>query len=465
MGKNVETRFEEYGEVIGAALAHADRRIPAQWYLRGLMLPGARKSVEPMAARVQPQNVRSAHQSMHHLVADADWSDPRLLAAVAAQVLPTLLKKNLPCHWIVDDTGFGKKGTHSVGVARQYCGRLGKTDNCQVAVSLSIANTQGSLPVAYQLYLPQEWASDRARRQRAGVPQEIAFRTKGAIALEQIKAALGAGLPPGIVLADAAYGTEADWRDQLTAWGLSYAVAVRENTRVWSGAHQPAPMPRQIPGHGRPRTRLVSNARHTPVSVLEVAQQLPAASFRTVRWREGTNSPLRSRFAALRVRAANARRARAEEWLLIEWPPTEARPRHYWLCTLPASTPVKQLVAAAMGRWRIERDYQELKSELGLHHYEGRNWRGFHHHASLCIAAYGFLMRERLRSKKNSARFQTPAVPRGFRPRGSGAHAATRPQFDRNHGVQPRAAHRKRATHVSLLRHVSPQAAFDLLTQ
>jgi len=151
VGKSLERRFEEYGEVISAALAHADRRMPAQWYLRGLMLPGGRKSVEPMAARVQPQNVRSAHQSMHHLVADADWSDRGLLAAVTAQVLPSLLKKDLSCHWIIDDTGFAKKGTHSVGVRRQYCGRLGKTENCQVAVSLSIANEQGSLPVAYQL--------------------------------------------------------------------------------------------------------------------------------------------------------------------------------------------------------------------------------------------------------------------------------------------------------------------------
>jgi SRSO17 transposase len=459
VGKNLESRFEEYGAVIGAALAHADRRAPAQWYLRGLMLPGARKSVEPMAARVQPHNVRSAHQSMHHLVADAEWSDPRLLAAVAAQVLPTLLKKNRPCHWIVDDTGFGKKGTHSVGVARQYCGRLGKTDNCQVAVSLSIANTQGSLPVAYQLYLPQEWASDRARRKRAGVPRDIGFRTKGAIALEQIAQALAAGLPPGIVLADAAYGTEADWRDQLTAWGLSYAVAVRENTKVWSGAHQPARTPRPSPRGGRPRTRLVISARHSPVSVWELAQQLPAGSLRTVTWREGTNSPLRSRFAALRVRAANARRARAEEWLLIEWPRTEAKPVHYWLCTLPARTPLKHLVATALGRWRIERDYQELKSELGLHHYEGRNWRGFHHHASLCIAAYGFLMRERLRSKKNSARFQTPAVPQGFRPRGAGAHAAPRRQLDRHHRLPSRSPHRPRLAQVSLLRHISPATA------
>jgi SRSO17 transposase len=464
VGKSLERRFEEYGEVIGAALAHADRRMPAQWYLRGLMLPGGRKSVEPMAARVQPQNVRSAHQSMHHLVADADWSDQGLLAAVTAQVLPSLLKKDLSCHWIIDDTGFGKKGTHSVGVGRQYCGRLGKTDNCQVAVSLSIANEQGSLPVAYQLYLPQDWASDRARRKRAGVPTEIKFRTKGAIALEQIQQALAAGLPQGVVLADAAYGTEADWRDQLSEWGLTYAVGVRENTAVWYGSSQPAPMPPQIPGHDRPRTRLVVNARRPPVSVWEVAQRVPARSFRTLTWREGTNSPLRSRFCALRVRAAHALRARAEQWLLIEWPKTEPKPVHYWLCTLPPDTRMKSLVATVMGRWRIERDYQELKSELGLHHYEGRNWRGFHHHGSLCIAAYGFLMHERLRSKKNSARLKTPAIPSGFLPRGSRTDAATRSQLDRDDGLQSRPSDRQGLATVSLLRK-APAPASKLLTQ
>jgi SRSO17 transposase len=218
------------------------------------------------------------------------------------------------------------------------------------------------------------------RRKQAGVSREIDFRTKRAIALEQIEQGIAAGLPPGIVLADAAYGTEADRRDQLTAWGLSYAVGVREHTQVWSGAHRPAPMPAASPRGARPRTRLRIDARPRPLPVLELAQQLPA------------------------------------------------------------STALKHLVAMAMGRWRIERDYQELKSELGLHHYAGRNWRGFHHHASLCIAAYGFLMRERLRSKNNSAQFKTPAVPTGLRPRGSGPNAATRPNFDRHHRVLSRVA-------------------------
>lgn len=427
MSKSLEVRFEEYGEKIGVALAHADRRAPAQWYLKGLMLPGGRKSVEPMAARVQPQNVRSAHQSMHHLVADADWSDATLLGAVASEVVPVLLKMSKTCHWIVDDTGIAKKGEHSVGVARQYSGRLGKTDNCQIAVNLSIANEHGSLPLAHRLYLTKEWAEDAARRKKAGVPEQIEFRTKAEIALEQIDQALAAAIPKGVVLADAAYGTDTDWREHLSQRGLLYMVGVRDNTTVWWADHQPAPMPAGAREESRPRKRVIRDADHTPLSVHEVARALPAQKFRRVSWREGTAAVLSSTFAAVRVRPAHRNKPYDEQWLLIEWPHGETEPSHYWFSTLPRSTSIKTLAATAQGRWRIERDYQELKSELGLHHYEGRHWRGFHHHASLCVAAYGFLMRERLLGlKKNRGRFKTPAVPTGFRPRGAGADAASR---------------------------------------
>ncbi|AXM11535.1 IS701 family transposase [Xanthomonas oryzae] len=436
LNRSLEVRFEQYGEVVAAVLSHADRKQPAHWYLKGLLLPGGRKSVEPMAARVHPQNVRSAHQSMHHLVADADWSDQALLAAVAAQVLPPLSRKSAACHWIVDDTGFSKKGVHSVGVARQYCGRLGKTDNCQVAVSLSIANEHGSLPVGYRLYLPEQWAQDTVRRKKAGVPDQVVFQTKTALAMDQIDSALATGMAAGVVLADAAYGTETHWRDQLSERGLLYMVGVRSNTKVWWGSHQPAPMPPASPKGGRPRTRPMRDSAHAPISVHEVAQRLPARTYRQVSWRQGSDATLSSRFAAVRVRAAHNRQAHDEQWLLIEWPPGESEPRHYWFSTRPKQTPVKTLVATAQGRWRIERDYQELKSELGLHHYEGRNWRGFHHHASLCIAAYGFLMRERLRSKKNSVAFKMPAVSKSVRPRGSGPNATSPSQLDCHAGLR-----------------------------
>lgn len=450
MGAGIERRFEQYSEAITEVLGHADRVDPARWYMKGLLLPGERKSVEPMAARVQPQNVRSAHQSMHHLVSTSEWSDEAVLGEVAARVVPKLLEKDARCWWIVDDTGHAKKGRHSVGVARQYCGRSGKTDNCQVAVSLSLANGHGSVPLANGQYLPQEWAQDRARCAAGGVPEETGFRTKGEIARAQIEAAVDQGLPRGVVLTDAAYGDDSGFRDWLRERALDYAVAVRETTGVWWGEHQPAPVPAST--RGRPRTRLKRDAEHQPISVLELARQLPAKSWRTLTWREGTNEPLRSRFARVRVRAASGDRAREEEWLLIEWPVTEDRPVHYWLSSLPESISFKELVANAMGRWMIERDYQELKSELGLSHYEGRNWRGFHHHATLCIAAYGFLMLERLRGKKNAARFEQPALPESYRPRGSRADAASRAVVDREPTLSPRPRHRSRASTVSVLR-------------
>jgi SRSO17 transposase len=361
---------------------------------------------------------------MHHLVAEAAWSDAAMLSAVAEAVLPKLVCGDAPVHWIVDDTGFPKKGKHSVGVARQYCGQTGKQDNCRVAVSLSIATARGSLPVGYRLYLPEEWADDPERRAKAGVPEELGFETKPALAMRQIEAALAAGYPRGVVLADAAYGDETAWREQLAGHGLSYAVGVRPGTTVWWGKYQPLA---GKPGDrvGRPRQRLQRDAAHQPVSVGQLARALPAKTWRTVTWRQGVSGPLSSRFARVRVRAAHRDRPRDEEWLLIEWPEEAAEPAHYWFSNLPKNRPWQAMIDTVMGRWRIERDYEELKQELGLGHYEGRNWRGFHHHASLCIAAYGFLMLERLDgSKKNSARFKAPPLPIGFRPRGAGADAA-----------------------------------------
>ena len=424
MGLSLEARFEQYCDRIVDTLMHADREAPARWYIKGLMLPGERKSVEPMAARVQPDNVRSAHQSMHHLVAEAAWSDEAMLAAVAQIVLPKLVGDDAPVYWIIDDTGFPKKGTHSVGVARQYCGQSGKPDNCRVAVSLSIATAQGSLPLGYRLYLPREWTDDAARCEKVGVPEATDFETKPALAMRQIESALAAGDPRGVVLADAAYGDETAWREQLAGHGLRYAVGVRPGTTVWWGQYQPLAALKPAGGVGRSRQRLKRDAKHQPVSVEQLARELPAQSWRTVTWRQGASGSLSSCFARVRVRAAHRDRARDEEWLIIEWAEGADEPAHYWFSNLPKRLPWQAMIETVKGRWRIERDYQELKQELGLGHYEGRNWRGFHHHASLCIAAYGFLICERLAgSKKNFARFKAPALPTGFRPRGAGADA------------------------------------------
>ncbi len=268
-----------------------------------------------------------------------------------------------------------KKGKHSVGVARQYCGQLGKQDNCQVAVSISLANEHFSLPVRYQLYLPQSWADDPQRRKHAKVPEALEFVTKPMLALQLLENLGEVGSLPELVLADAGYGASTEFREQLTAMGFTYMVGVTGTVSLQSQAL-------------------------APLQAKELAMQLPSRRFRTVTWREGTNCALSSRFAAVRVhcasRAARPGEASAEQWLLIEWPKAEVEPTKYFLSTLPADTPIKELVRLAKLRWRIERDYQELKQELGLGHFEGRNWRGFHHHATLCIAAYGFLVTERL---------------------------------------------------------------------
>ena len=454
MGIGLEARFERYGEAMVAAMGHADRAAPTRWYLQGLMLPGGRKSVEPMAARVRPHDVRATHQSMHHLVSTAAWSDAALLAAVAAQVVPVLTRGGTaPCFWVIDDTGFPKKGTHSVGVARQYCGQTGKTDNCRVAVSLSLATDSNSLPLAYQLYLPAEWTNDPPRCAAAGVPASAGFLTKNQIAAAQIRAAVAAGVPRGVVLGDAAYGDDSALRDALSEQGLIYALGVKPLTAVWWGTHQPAAPPPAARG-GRPRVRVQRDAAHQPISVRALAQALPARAYRTVAWRQGSAEPLSGRFARVRVVAAHDDRDRAPEWLVIEWPRGDAEPLRYWLSTVPEKATFKTLVGTIKGRWRIERDYLELKQELGLGHYEGRNWRGFHHHASLCIAAYGFLTLERLRgSKKNRARFTPPAVPEGFRPRGAGPDAAPSAALDRDFAFSPRSPHRAAAGAVSMLRH------------
>jgi SRSO17 transposase len=453
MGLSLEARFERYCDTMVATLMHADREQPGRWYLKGLVLPGGRKSVEPMAARVQPERVRSAHQSMHHLVAEAQWSDEAMLAAVAKEVLPQLVRGDEPVFWILDDTGFPKKGTHSVGVAHQYCGQTGKQDNCRVAVTLSLATHDGSLPVGFRMYLPREWTDDAARCRKAGVPSEVGFATKPQLAWQQIEAALQAGYPRGTVLADAAYGDETAWREKLAGRGLTYAVGVRPATTVWWGEHQPAAEPIAERGAGRPRRRLRRDAQHQPIAVADLARALPARSWRTVTWRQGVSAPLSSRFARVRVSAANRDRPRGEEWLIIEWARDAEEPAHYWFSNLPMDLRWQPMVDTVMGRWRIERDYQELKQELGLGHFEGRNWRGFHHHASLCVAAYGFLMLERLSgAKKNSARFKAPAVPAAFRPRGAGADAAPHTLVDRDLSLPLGARRRQSPAAVPVLR-------------
>ncbi len=409
-----ERRFDEYLERLNHAVGHEDRHDPLRAYLVGLCLPGERKSIEPLAARVDPRHVSARHQSLHHFVSLAPWDDRALLRIADRAVLDQMDRHGGVMAWSVDDTGIPKKGTHSVGVARQYCGNLGKQDNCQVAVSISLVNEAVSVPAAYRLYLPEEWATDRARRTVAGVPKEIRFQTKWQIALEQIDQLRSDGVPEAPVVADAGYGTAVEFRQGLTDRGLTYVVGIQSTATLWTPGMDPQP-PGRWKGNGRP----------PPMTALEAARGLPESAWELVIWREGAKGLLSSRFARVPVRVAhrdyNRRSLRPAEWMLIEWPEGETAPTKYWLSTLPADTPMEMLVRWAKVRWRIERDYEELKQEFGLDQFEGRGWRGFHHHATLCIAAYGFLAAERARLSPPwpLAFLHAARVPEGFRPRGA----------------------------------------------
>ena len=436
-----ESRFAAFVEGIVSVIGHADRAGPLRDYCIGLMMPCERKSVEPMAAVTAPERTAAQHQSLLHFVGQAAWSDERVLAKVREMVLPRIERHGPIAAWIIDDTGFPKKGRHSVGVARQYCGQLGKQDNCQVAVSLSLANHHASLPVAYRLYLPEEWAADSERRRKTGVPGEFPFMTKPEIALEQIDAACAAGLPRGVVLMDAGYGCNTRLRTGVSALGLSYVAGILPNTSVWAAGTGPL-LPKTWSGRGRPAKLIRRDDKHQPVSVKQLALGLPKRAWRTISWREGSAEKLSSRFARVRARVAHRdyklTTSRPEEWLLIEWPEGENEPTKYWLSSLPKDITFRALVDLTKLRWRIERDYQELKQEVGLGHFEGRGWRGFHHHATLCIAAYGFLVSERETIPPSGPRcaalFKELAVPNRHRPRGATAENRTpRPELNCNH--------------------------------
>ena len=378
-------------EHLSEGLGHSDRHAGLRGYCTGLMAPLKRKSVEPMASHLAPTATRSRHQSLHHFVADSAWSDEETLLRVAQWVVPAMDFSG-GGWWIIDDTGFPKQGLHSVGMARQYCGMLGKQDNCQVAVSVTLACQTGSLPVAWQLYLPKDWADDKARREKAGVPQDVAFATKPEIVLAQIERLMEHGAPKHSLLADAGYGVDTAFRERLSELGLSYVVGVTGAVTVWPPGHEPlSPAAHNGRGAVAKRQRLGQAKHQRPQSIKELAIELAPSQWQTIEWREGSNFRLRSRFARVRVHTAHRdhqrSQRRAEEWLLIEWPEGHKEPMKYWLSTLGQDVLLQRMVFEAKMRWRIERDYQDLKQEVGLGQFEGRGWLGFHHHASLSIAA------------------------------------------------------------------------------
>src|ERR1043166_176127 len=329
-----DVRFAAYVAALVDVIGHADRATPLRDYCTGLLMPAARKSVEPIAAVTAPARGAAQHQSLLHFVGQAPWSDAAVLTKVRDLVLPAIEGTGPIEAWIIDDTGFPKKGRHSVGVARQYCGQLGKRDNCQIAVSLSLANHAASLPIAWRLYLPLEWTADAARRTAVGIPETVGLLTKPEIALEQIRAAHAAGVPRGVVLMDAGYGSNTRLREEIGALGLAYIAGIPPQTSVWPPGTAPLP-PLPWSGRGRRPKLMRRDSEHQPVSVKALALSLPPASWQTVSWREGSTGALTSRFARVRVRAAHRDEWRAEprdeEWLLIEWPEGGAGPAQDWL--------------------------------------------------------------------------------------------------------------------------------------
>ena len=386
-------RLEHFLGDLVAPLGRSERRHWADVYVRGLLLDGERKSIEPLAARVPDGNV----QALQQLVGQSPWEWlpvwERLAQRMTAELVPD------PA-WVVDDTGFPKQGAHSVGVARQYSGTLGKVGNCQVAVSLHHVGEHGHAVLGWRLYLPECWTTDPARRQAAGIPDAVGFQPKWQLGLDLIDHARAWGLADRIVVADAGYGDATEFRDGLAARHLAYVVGIAATVGVWT--RPPKAVVPPYGGRGQPPTRYAYGTQR-PVSAQ--AAVATATGWKTIRWRHGTTGWLTSRFLALRVQPSHGfvqgDPPHKAVWLLAEGPEAEPAPTKYWLGDLPPSTTLRRLVRVAKCRWAIEQDYQQLKDELGLDHYEGRGWIGWHHHLTLVMLAHAFLTLETLRRKKN----------------------------------------------------------------
>jgi SRSO17 transposase len=374
-------------------IGRSERRHWGERYVRGLLQDGERKSIEPMAARLPDGNV----QAMQQFVGQSPWEWQEVWARLGKRMTAELEPDSA---WVVDDTGFPKQGEDSVGVERQYSGTLGKTGSCQVAVSLHHVGEQGNAVLGWRLYLPETWTKDKKRRQAAGVPEGVVFKKKWELGLDLIDQVRGWGVPDRVVLADAGYGEATEFRDALEERDLRYAVGIAPNVGVW--AKPPKIKVPEYSGRGTPPKKWEYGGQR-PSSVKDVA--LKAKGWKKVRWREGSKGWLESRFLAMRVQPshgfAHGYPPHKEIWLLVEWSEEEKEPTKYFFCDLPASYTLRRLVRIAKCRWKIEQDYHQLKEELGLDHYEGRSWNGWHHHVTLVMLAHSFLTLETLRSKKN----------------------------------------------------------------
>jgi SRSO17 transposase len=398
MDAAAEERLQHYINGIGDVLGHPKRKEAFALYTLGLFSDLERKSIEPIAALTcpDPKRVDAVHQSLLHFVSTSDWDDRAVRRFAARYAMDAMSARAPITTWIIDDTGFLKQGKHSVGVKRQYTGSAGKIANCQIGVSLTVSNGLEHLPIDFELFLPAEWASDPARRKEAQIPDCLQFKTKVDLALEAIERAVADKVPGEIVLADAAYGRSSKFRDTVRILGFEYAVGVDSTTRVIALG----------PG-GRWST--------TPVTALELARKVGGPGYRRLTWREGTGKKLASRFAFRRVRLANEDGISIEEheplWLLMEWPFGESEPSQFAVTTLPTKMSKKQIVRRYKERYRTEQAYEEMKGELGLDHFEGRRFRGWHHHVSIVLCSYAFVVAERARSFFPSADREGHAHP------------------------------------------------------
>jgi SRSO17 transposase len=397
---SVRERLEAFtDELFDGATQRSEQRKWSGVYLRGLMLDGKRKSIEPMAARLADGD----EQCLQQFVNQSPW-DERVVRANLARRMCAEIEPDV---WVIDDTGFAKKGRWSVGVARQYSGTLGRVDNCQVGVSISAAGDRASCPINWRIFIPQEWDADAERRARAHVPDGVRHREKWRLALDMIDEARARGIEPTVVASDAGYGDITAFRQGLTEREIPYAVQVKAGTSVY-----PASVSPERPawsGRGRPPA---ARYRQQPSSLKALVLAAGKRAATGISWRQGSRGRMHSRFIALRVRPANVELRRAAHvadreievcWLLAEWPSDADAPTDYWLSTLPADTPLRELVRVAKARWRIEHDYRELKNALGLDHFEGRSYRGWHHHVTLVSVAHAFLTLERRRPPTRAA--------------------------------------------------------------
>lgn len=403
--ERLRAELAEFLGVITEGMGRMERCRAMQAYVTGLLLDGERKSIQPMAARLvqEPSEAEAMRQRLQECITISDWNADEVWSRLALHVAAKIPELEA---FVLDDTGFPKKGEHSVGVARQYSGTLGRVDNCQIATSLHLAGEAGSACIGMRLYLPEGWAKDEERRRKAGVPEEVEFRPKWQLGLELLDKALDWGLDKRVVLADAGYGDCMEFRQELRKRALPYVLGILSTIVVWRPGEGPEPPP--IPSEkklGRPRTKW-QTGEATPVSVMELALERGRRALHTVRWREGSRGRQKSQFGFERVRTAHGHtKGHApghEQWLIYEWPKGEPEPTKFWLADLPKGTSQRKLVRLAKLRWRVERDYQDMKGEVGLDHFEGRTWRGFHHHAVLCAVAHAFLALQRARFRRGN---------------------------------------------------------------